>query len=652
MAYKDFKSYLYANYKELIQIHIEAFINKNYNELGLSYVREFSLCPRTVEGIEIKSLCCHEDVDSRIRMEIYCDVKLVTLGFEKVKVQTNKIIKYFTVYAQATLSNKLEDFCIDNIKECNPDEFDKVRFLDEYLIPYIPYEQLEDEADRFYKLYCENVPYFDLLRLPIESIIEELGIEYYEAPLPKNVFGRMYFIPSKEEVYESIPYTITGRNEKRTVMKEIKAGTMLISHDNYFMKDIGSRLNTIAHEIIHWEKHQKFFKILSLLNENENSLSCIVEPVMTPNNLEGIQKAIWWAEWQANAIAPRILMPRAIFIGLFSQVFEEQMHTPHFRNGDIIEKTLDKVSKLFSVSKYAAKTRAIQLGIDVAEGAYTFVDNKYYPPVFFPIGTLGRNQTFIVDKATAQKLIEGNRCLGKLVENKAIIYTGSVFCINDSRYIEVSENSQEEYKLTQYALEHAEKCCLIFQRSFSKDVFTQEAELYSVFYLSRNVTASSYVEAYYDSKFTHNQEVEDIAAQLSIINKALAEVNKVIKELPDKFESTLKYHMKRKKISISKLAERTELSDTTIKNYTSGRVNPSLDNLMAIFIGLNLLEPYCDDMLDKAGYKLNNLYLHEIYRYLIKNHSDGNIKQWNDVLKAADFEKIPKNKLLEEPLVP
>ncbi|MBE6057487.1 hypothetical protein, partial [Clostridium sp.] len=279
MGYKDFKSYLYANYKETIGAYIEGFLNRNHDKFNLASVNKLPLYDQLVDSIEIKSLSCHDDAGSEISMEMHCAVKIITREYERVKAKTSGIIRYFTVNAQATLSNKLEKFCINNVNECSLNEFDKTRFLDEYLIPYIPYEQLEDEADRFYKLYCENVPYFDLLRLPIESIIEELGIEYYEAPLPKSVFGRMYFRPSQEEVYEYPPYIIQkaiGGDKKRIVKKEIKAGTMLISHNNYFMKDIGSRLNTIAHEIIHWEKHQKFFKILSLLNENENSLSCIV----------------------------------------------------------------------------------------------------------------------------------------------------------------------------------------------------------------------------------------------------------------------------------------------------------------------------------------------------------------------------------------
>lgn len=95
------------------------------------------------------------------------------------------------------------------------------------------------------------------------------------------------------------------------------------------MEDMGTALNTMAHEIIHWDKHQKFFEILSLLNTDEVMLSCEVMPEVSPANLEGLKKAYWWAEWQANALASRICMPRKIFCGLLDQCFQEEMEKPH-----------------------------------------------------------------------------------------------------------------------------------------------------------------------------------------------------------------------------------------------------------------------------------------------------------------------------------
>ncbi|GKU31479.1 hypothetical protein [Clostridium folliculivorans] len=643
--YADFKSYIQDKYSDKLTTFIGEFINKKHDGIGFHSFNVLSVCDQKAENVVIKRMCCHDDIGPMIRMDIHCAADIVTLSLGKNKSEADRKTKWFTVYAHAILANGLKDFCIDKVEEYYPWKFEKEGALDEYLIPYIYSDQLEDEAEDFYEFYCSGAIFHEGWRFPIEYVFGEMGIEYYEAPLPQNVFGRMYFNPSMEEIYEYDSYMIQrlkGKKERHLVKKEIKAGTMLINEDNHFMKDVGSGLNTIAHEIIHWEKHQKFFEILALLNEDETNLSCAVEPEMSPENLEGVQKAIWWAEWQANVLAPRILMPKTVFIELFNQIYEEQSRTPYFQTGDIMERTLDKLGSCFGVSKYAAKTRAIQLGIDIAEGAYIFVDGQYYPPINFPLGTLGKNQTFVVDKDSAQRIIESNESLKLLIEADAIIYTGSVFCVNDSKYIKESSDPRLEYELTQYALEHADECCLIFTRKFSRDAASIEAELYSTFYLSKEVTASIYVEPHYDPKFEHNQSIEQLAVEMKQFLAARAKERAVKKELPDEFNETLKFHMNRKGVSIINLANRSNLSDTTIKKYRAGEVQPSIDNLMAIFIGLNLGKKYCDDMLDKAGYKLNDSDLHGVYQFLLCNHIDGTIDLWNDVLEASGFEKIPK----------
>lgn len=643
--YSDFKSYLQEKYIYELTRSINAYINGTYDSLKENSIDVLPIYDYKIENVKIKTLRCHEDVADFIKMEIHCVADILKSDFGTENDEINRITKWFTVYAQAMLVNGLREFCINSVVESGADKFIKEDIFHEYLVPAIYSDQLEDEADNFCQLYCKGALY-DGYRTPLEYILNVWGVEYYEASLPKNVFGRMYFKSSMEEVYEYTPYIIqriNGKREKHLIKKKIKAGTILVNVENHFMNDVGSVLNTIAHEIIHWEKHRKFFEILSLLNEEEDSLSCAVDPEMTSSNLEGAEKAIWWAEWQANVLAPRILMPRLMFLDLFKQIYEEQSQIPYFQNGDIIERTIEKLGLCFGVSKYAAKIRAIQLGIDIAEGAYIFVDKQYYPPITFSLGTLSKNQTFIIDRDSAQKMIECNESLKQLIENDAIIYTGSVFCINNPKYIKKDQsNVKVEYKLTRYALEHADECCLIFTKSFSRDNASIEAELYSEFYLARNVTASIYVEPHYDPEFEHNQSIEELAIEMKQFMEARKKERDIIKQLPDNFSETLKEHMKRRGISIIDLAYRSNLSDTTIKNYRSGKVQPNIDNLMAVFIGLNLSEKYCNDMLNKAGYKLNDSDLHGVYRFLLDNHLDGTLEQWNDVLVASGFEKIPK----------
>jgi hypothetical protein len=78
---------------------------------------------------------------------------------------------------------------------------------------------------------------------------------------------------------------------------KIEPGTMLISKDNYFMIETGCYTMTIAHEIVHWCYHQKFFKILSLLGDNMSMMSCDVEPIQFNDGMTNLQKAMWVVEW-------------------------------------------------------------------------------------------------------------------------------------------------------------------------------------------------------------------------------------------------------------------------------------------------------------------------------------------------------------------
>lgn len=112
------------------------------------------------------------------------------------------------------------------------------------------------------------------------------------------------------------------------------------------------------------------------------------------------------------------------------------------------------------------------------------------------------------------------------------------------------------------------------------------------------------------------------------------------------FSTALIYHMKRKNVTIEKLVSNSQLSATTIKKYRKG-LKPGLENLMAIFIGLNLSERWCDQLLELCGYSVNEkgpLLEHKVYRELIRNYSDGNIDQWNAFLEGCGMNKIPNQK--------
>ena len=122
-------------------------------------------------------------------------------------------------------------------------------------------------------------------------------------------------------------------------------------------------------------------------------------------------------------------------------------------------------------------------------------------------------------------------------------------------------------------------------------------------------------------------------------NKTLNELSKYTT-----FAEALKYHMERKKISVEVLAERSGLSDTTIKNYRSGEVNPPIENVMAVCIGLNLSKVYSFNLLEFADYSIDrDSPRNRAYKFLL-DYSDGTLEQWNQILDLFHQPHIPNKR--------
>lgn len=642
MAYTDFKSYIQDKYERHLTTYIEEFVNLKHDGIGFHSYNVLSVCDQKVENVKVKYMVCHDDLGPMIRMDIHCEADLVTMSLGTNKTVADRKTKWFTVYTNAILANGLKDFCVTDVEEYNPNTFEKPGALDEYLVPYIYSDQLEDEAEDFYEFYCSGPVILDAWILPVGQILGEMGVDYYEAPLPKNVFGRMYFNPSFEDVYEYDSYMIQrlkGKKERHLVNKEIKAGTMLINSESYFMGDVGSTLNTIAHEIIHWEKHQKFFEILSLLNEDETNLSCAVEPQMSPEHLEGVQKALWWAEWQANALAPRILMPRTIFTSLFSQIYDEQRKTPYFHSGEIMERTLDKLGMCFGVSKYAAKLRALQLGYKCAEGALLVVDGHYHPPFTFNPEALGDYQTFILDRENYEKNYENNAKFTQLVDSGKFLYVGCLVCINDPLYVRpAKEYEPGEYALTDYALENVDECCLKFTRNF--ETVNSSGDFYNQCYLSHDVNAIAFCESK-TIEYEDNQDVIKQAEELDKIDDEIDRILEIYEKLPKAFHLTLDAHMERlkksSKITNLELECRTGITERYIRQMRKEKTNVSPEYVYAICIGLHLHPLFSDDLVEKAcgGYSTDKAGI--FAKYLIHHHFHESLKLVNQKLAKKNY---------------
>lgn len=639
--YPDLKSYLQANYTDILGQAIQQFIDENYDGNGFHSINVLSLCKHEVENLEVKALTCHDDIGPRIKMDVGVAADIVDLGIGSKRYEADRKRRWFTVYLRGNLIDGLTGVEVLDTKEYYNGKFQKENALDQFLVPYIYSADLEDYADDFTQFYCNDAIY-DGYKLPIDHIMRELGIGIYEADLPDNCFGRMYFRPSTATVYQNYPYfgKIKSENE------EIKPGTMLISRQRYFLGRDGTHRLTIAHEIIHWYIHQKYFALLALLDDESDMMSCEVEPNHYDEGMTMAQKAHWFAEWQANALSIRIAMPREFVVSAFYEARDAA--SPYKFTGSYVEDILRRVAGLFDVPNFVAKQRARQLGFDNADGAFLYVDGQYYAPFCFTEGILNQHQTFVINRAEYEQLYRNDSIFSTLIDSGKFIYLGYVVCINDPKYIVADiDFLHPKMELSNYAREHADECCLVFSwqsTSYLKDQF----EFYGQAYLSKEVNADYYVEHSYDKDFNKKcvQTAEEIAKAIADYNAFQDAEKKVRQEMAangcDTFADALKYHMKRKNIKVEELAERSGLSDTTIKNYRAGEIpNPPIENVMAVCIGLNLYKPYCIDLLGTANYKIDNdSRRSRAYRFLL-DYTDGTIDQWNQILDQFGEVHIP-----------
>ena len=250
-----------------------------------------------------------------------------------------------------------------------------------------------------------------------------------------------------------------------------------------------------------------------------------------------------------------------------------------------------------------------------------------------------------------KKLYHNNCDFAELIDSGKYVYLGYVVCINDPKYIVADfSGGGAKLKLSDYARENADECCLKFD--FRSTSYLRELqdkyEFYGESYLSKEVKADYYVEHTYDKYFNHKcvQTADQIAKEVAAYNAAQDQEKQVRKEMAsqgcDTFAESLKYHMKRKNVKVEELAERSGLSDTTIKNYRSGAIPyPPIENVMAVCIGLNLHRPYCIDLLGTANYQVDkDDPRSRAYRFLL-DYTDGTLDQWNMILDQFGQQHIP-----------
>jgi hypothetical protein len=356
---------------------------------------------------------------------------------------------WVSLHFQARLDNGLRNVKFLEIEEFQKQKYDSLNTLSKYLKPYFHTEDLDNRAENFLKKYY---PEALMKPMPIQvyEISRKMNLTVRYAPLEGTVFGRTYFANSEEIIYN---------DEWKPVKEKISKGTILINRDTTFMQSLGGVNNTIIHECVHWEFHKKFFELQHILNPEIKNTFCETVDYFLKGGI--LSEEFEWMEWQANALALRILLPSKTTKQKFDLVLKSLMdHFPNKKSTEIYELALNQVADFFHVTLSALKVRLIQLGYKGIIGINNYIDNQRKVSYFVNKKSIEFGQTYRIDFIDSVIASVFNPKLKSLIDQNKIVFADGFYSLNDPKYVKVDQNGK--VVLTDYALEHVDECCLVF----------------------------------------------------------------------------------------------------------------------------------------------------------------------------------------------
>ena len=167
-----------------------------------------------------------------------------------------------------------------------------------------------------------------------------------------SILGQMCFNSGYVDVYL--------KDTDEYIQLTVRRGTMFIDPDVTELRNEGCFNNTVAHECVHWYKHRNYH-LLAHVNDIKRSKKHQCPAAEPDKRIQDKWTDEDWMEWQANGIAPRILMPKEMFIQT-AENFREELS--EIDNPYVLSYTLkNKLAEFFQVSKQSASIRMQELEI-------------------------------------------------------------------------------------------------------------------------------------------------------------------------------------------------------------------------------------------------------------------------------------------------
>ena len=545
------------------------------------------------------------------------DISLDLLLTVNTSVGVNKVATFngqFTITASCDLNEGIKNFKILSIQIGDKLRlYSKKNSLTEKLIPYIYKENYEIEAETFLSKYYPEA-LVDPIPIPIDEIIQNMGLRKINAILDSNVKGMITF--RKEKIYKT-DYFSEGSLINET---EINKGTIVINENLVYEHGAEAKSITLIHECLHWHLHKAYMELQIILKNVKPTLINYDEEIKNENN-----KELMYIENQARVLTPLVLMPKVPSISKFEQLVFKYRDIVGLKNPAIIYKAaLTEFAEYFNVPYEYAKTRMYSLG---------YSENLYNEPVLYESN---KKEVRFISRWDYERLISADRVFMNLVERHIIKYIDGFVVINLKPYVEETEYGP---KISNFGLKNIRDCTLKFEIKRNRDIGFRSSDPKTYALLYHELSATS-------TQITINKE------QLHLIIKRFEDTQDNVakkkffrdfrfEELNFSYNDYLHILMQRHNKSVNQLVISSNLSESVIKKYRAGRgVTYTIETTLAICAGLKAYPYETLNLLTLMGFDYENirrkgtklLPKHDHYYHLIINEYDSGIDKWNEYL--------------------
>ncbi|HEO0215125.1 TPA: ImmA/IrrE family metallo-endopeptidase [Streptococcus agalactiae] len=621
-----FDKYIFDTYHEQIVKTVKGFIfnNKDNTDLSTYMVPE----PNgfiEFDNFELYKINYEIINNCELNLEIIVIADVIVRQYIKGEMEVDTKTKFVSVYAEVELDAGIKNFRIYNT-EFKSDQYKNSRNLklSKDWVPYIRKKDFDDIAEKFLRKYYPQA-LTQPTPVPVETIVSEMGLSIHQEKLTidNSVFGKMVFKDTDVEVIE----------DEQLVSKHFNKGSILVDKDVVFKRNVGSYNNTVIHECVHWELHKVFHEVKMVLDKDHSQVSSWTEENLADSSM---WTSLDWMEWQANGIAPRILMPKVQTRIKIRELFQTlTLVNPDISRSELVQEVVDNLATFFEVSRQAAKIRMIDLGFKEANGVYNYLDDRYMHNFAFELEAFDKGSSYTITSNDLCFEYCFNESFRQIIDRNMFIYVDNHLCLKDKKFIYMTKDGPI---MTDYAYEHMDECCLIFKVK-SKNFTSISNETYYDYVLNRGGTKESEIKADFVD-ILQNPSLMDQLPPLDMM-KLGKKISELLKELPFEFSGTLRSHRKRKNCTQPFLAKLVGITERTLRDYETLEDNlPRLELTLSFCFALKLRPELSDDMIKKAGHQLTISPPHQVYKMLLSTSYYKPLSEINSILQAAKMKTL------------